>query len=314
MKQTKRKRNYSNDKNKRKKFFEDRSNILFLYYIFYFLVLVITNNSNKSIFEDLSNELIYEMFDFLDDYHIYKAFFDLNKRFENLLIHSILPIKINILSLSKSNFQDYYSDIIELNKHRITSLHLSDLFIIDIILSPPCNISKFIRLETLILDHIEAKHLENVLKYAFSLPNLFSLIINPIDSIFKNLSQIYHQIFRLPVLKYCKISSYTTNYSKFLPNTTNQSSPIEHLVIDSIDFDKFDIILSYVPQLRHLSLRCLDGAFSERTELSAIRLNYLTHISIECHMIYFIQFEKLIKDCFNQVQVLRITARDGRCQ
>jgi hypothetical protein len=37
----------------------------------------------------------------------------------------------------------------------------------------------------------------------------------------------------------------------------------------------------------------------------------LIHISIDLHIIYFTQFEKIIKDCFNQLQVLRIiTARD----
>jgi hypothetical protein len=66
-----------------------------------------------------------------------------------------------------------------------------------------------------------------------------------------------------------------------------------------------------VPQLRHFSLHSLDGAFAERTELSQILLNHLIHVSIDLNMIYFTQFEKIIKDCFNQLQVLRIiTARD----
>jgi hypothetical protein len=117
-------------------------------------------------------------------YHIYEAFFDLNKRFKKLFLDSNFPIKINILSMSKSKFQRYYFNMILSNKYRIISLHLSDLFIVDVLLFPAQNISKFLRLGTLILDNIELKQLENILNFAFSLPNLYSLIVHPIDFVY----------------------------------------------------------------------------------------------------------------------------------
>jgi hypothetical protein len=165
--------------------------------------------------------------------------------------------------MSKSKFEEYYSDMIKPNQHRITSLRLSDLLIVQMILSPPRVISKFLRLETLILDHIESKHLENVLQYAFSLPNLSALTIDCVDYV-DDPTNIYHQIFRLCRLKYCQISGLTMGNSKLLPNVNNQYSPIEYLVMkNSVYFDYLDILLSYVPQLRHFSLHCLDGAFAK---------------------------------------------------
>ncbi|CAF4602546.1 unnamed protein product [Rotaria sp. Silwood2] len=55
-------------------------------------------------FEDISNDLIYEIFEFLNGYDLYEAFSNLNSRFENLLIHSTLPIKIDMSLMSKSTF------------------------------------------------------------------------------------------------------------------------------------------------------------------------------------------------------------------
>jgi hypothetical protein len=240
-------------------------------------------------------------------YYIYQSFFHLNKRFEKLLTNSILPISINILCMSKSNFQDYHSDMIVPNKHRIISLHLSDVFFIDMILSPPRILSKFLRLETLILDNIKVKHLENILNHALSLPNLYSLVIKPVDYC-ENSNNVYRQIFRLPVLKYCKISLSTSSVLEWLSIGDDEYSPIEHLVIDdTVYFDTLDHLLSYVPQLRKLSIQCLHGYLSTRTELSAIKLNHLTHLSLDFHSIFFDQFEKLIKEFFIHVQVLHIS-------
>ncbi|CAF4165572.1 unnamed protein product, partial [Rotaria sordida] len=65
-------------------------------------------NSNKYLLEDLANEILYEIFEYLDSYDIYKGFYNLNKRFQNLAINSNVLTKINISTISKSNFEDYY--------------------------------------------------------------------------------------------------------------------------------------------------------------------------------------------------------------
>ena len=85
----------------------------------------------KTCFEDLSNDLMYEIFDYLNEYEIYESFYDLNQRFKNLLIKSNFPIKIKFPCISKLDFNHYYHRIILRNKHRIILFHLTNPFILD---------------------------------------------------------------------------------------------------------------------------------------------------------------------------------------
>ena len=198
--------------------------------------------------------------------------------------------------------------MITVNQHRITSLHLSDVFIIERFFSPAQTICQLMRLETLNLDHIESNHLEKILEYAVSLPKLCSLTIHPINYV-ENSHEIFSQIFRLSHLKFCKITGHRMSDCRMSLNTNDEFSPIECLVIDnSLEFDYFDYFLSYVPQLRYFSLATLDGVYSERTELNPIRLNYLRYLSIDLHQVYFNQFEHLIKNTFHHVEEFYLTA------
>ncbi|CAF1559813.1 unnamed protein product, partial [Rotaria sordida] len=114
-------------------------------------------------FQDLSNEVLCDVFEYLDMYDIYQGFFNLNNRFYCLLINSCLPLKINGSNISKSKLRSYHNDIIIPNQHRINIIRLSNPCIIDIFFSPEHFIVQFIRLETLILENIKSKYLENIL-------------------------------------------------------------------------------------------------------------------------------------------------------
>ncbi|CAF1091440.1 unnamed protein product [Rotaria sordida] len=154
--------------------------------------------------EDLSNEIFYEIFDFLDFLYIYEAFSNLNIRFQNL-ISSILSIKMKLSSISKSTFQCYYTQIIIPYQYKIKSLHLTNPFINEILFSSNSIELKFIRLETLILDKITYEYLGKLLNHLISFPYLSSLVIICVDFV-PNQNIFYCQIFRLPILKYCNLS------------------------------------------------------------------------------------------------------------
>ncbi|CAF1472907.1 unnamed protein product [Adineta steineri] len=270
------------------------------------------NLSTKSIsyFEDLCNEIIYEIFEYFDFDYIYETFLNLNQRFVNLIINSNLPIKINISSVSKPNFQRYYTNMIIPYRQRIKSLRITNSFAADIILSSQDNISSLIRLETLVFTNISPSYIRN-LQYLINLPKLSSLTITNDGYTKTEETEFCHQIFQLPVLKYCNIllgMDYTLLVSS-LPFATNKYSLIEDLVIKNyIPLDTLYTILSYTPHIRRLSLSYLVEPEKRQNMTFSITLNNLTYISLKLTSFDFHHFELLAKDLFHNLQVLRLYA------
>ncbi|CAF3309914.1 unnamed protein product [Rotaria socialis] len=125
------------------------------------------------LFENLSNEIVYDIFEYLDAYHVYQAFYNLNKRFRNILMLSSFPIKLNTSNISKSSFHNYYEQFIVPSEHRISSMYLSNPYIADLILPASENIVLFSQLKTLVIENIDLEYLENMLEHLAALSKLF---------------------------------------------------------------------------------------------------------------------------------------------
>ncbi|CAF4292377.1 unnamed protein product, partial [Rotaria sordida] len=187
--------------------------------------------------ENLSDELFYEIFDYLNGCEIDNAFSNLNYRFHQLINSSSLLFKIRLGYYSRANeiFMNNYKRILLLNKNQILSIHLwisentnqiISLFNID---------SSFNCLESLMFNSIEPDVLISVLPKLTCLPRLFSLTIGT-WSIQNDLGDIYRLIFNLKKLKYIKFTSMDSNDYDIiisLPIVTNeQISSIEYLNIN----------------------------------------------------------------------------------
>lgn len=143
--------------------------------------------------EDLSNELFYEIFQYLDTIDVYKGFNSLNERLQNLLYKSTIPLEISLSLISKSNFEQYNRQFLIPNRRRIRSLYVSNLFLIDSIFVPIKAASSFLRLQRLIFDGVKPKYFSRLFYYLATLPNLSTLILLSIDY----LDDLFEFIFRL---------------------------------------------------------------------------------------------------------------------
>ncbi|CAF1454375.1 unnamed protein product [Adineta ricciae] len=197
-------------------------------------------------FEHLANELIYEIFDYLDVHDLHQSFFSLNARLRHLCLHANLSLRIGMASSSKTTFERYFDDIIVHHQHQIRSLYLYNPFVIDYFTLSQCS-----QLETLALGNIGWERLEILLTTLVSVSSVLSLSMCIGDG--RVQTTIYSLIFQFPALKYCKLNFQTNSPLNSLSVSTNSTSPIERLIIiDNYSFDDINMILPYVPKLRYL--------------------------------------------------------------
>lgn len=261
--------------------------------------------------EDLSNELIYEIFDYLDTFELFNIFSNLNQRFRNLLFHSNLPLKCYSSSSFQQSFENICLEIIKTNKHRILSFHLSNrtefiqfftLYTID---------SSFNRLQSLTLHAIKFDETLLLLPTITILPQLFSLKIS-LDDTVNDAQKIYRLIFRLPVLKYNKLSARRiVLQDSILIFNVEQFSSIEQLVIDHpCTLHLLYSILFHTQKLSRLTCECLlDTDFYSLLE-NSLRIFNLTFCSIRTCYLTFDKFEIFIKKISSQLRVLHLTPYD----
>jgi hypothetical protein len=130
-----------------------------------------------------------------------------------------------------------------------------------------------------------------------------------LDRTLDDLNEIYRLIFRLPKLKYNKISaSQLVLQDSISINANEQSKSIEHLVIDHpCTLSILHNILFHTPNLRRLNCENL-FQFNESlpTEIP-LRLFKLTHCSIRLSSLKFDQLEIFIKNLSGQLRVLHLS-------
>ena len=254
----------------------------------------------------MPNELISEIFGYLDSYQAFHSFYDLNIRFRNILIPSNHPIRIHISSVSKPAFEYYLTQVILPNTNRIQSFRLSNPFVTDMIVPLRLFMKYMTRLETLVIHNIESYCIESIVHLLVSLPVLSTLIITSINEI-KGQNDLYQKIFRLPALKYCQLSVETLEWSKPLSTTKNQLSPIEHLNIKhKVSLDQLDSLLFYTPQLCRLSVNCLKLGDNSPSSSSSLSMSLLTHVSLKTDPVPFDDFELLATKYFRLLRSLRL--------
>jgi hypothetical protein len=109
---------------------------------------------------------------------------------------------------------------------------------------------------------------------------------------------------------YCKLSLEGDAESEPLTMATGEVSPIKHLVVTkTVHLNELPALLSYVPQLRRLSLHSLDVSHNKKTNSPSMMLNYLTHVSLDMKSVTFDQLESIIIKLSPQLKMLNISTQ-----
>ena len=246
--------------------------------------------------EDLSNELLYEIFDYGDFCHMYDIFVNLNSRFRSLLTQRSVLLNINFPLKSKSVYERQCEEIIEPNITQIGWLKITKYFL-DFF-----PIDRFSSLKTLIAQHIPPDRIIALLQQLKSLPNFYNLSLESSDY-FQDLNIIYLSLFQLTQLKYCQFKYPHGGDRVPLALAVHPCQILEHLIIDGYcRLDQLVAILSYLPRLKHLSCDQLYGADYDEMKTS---MNLIT-IRLKLHALAFNNLKLFLVNVSSRLRVLRI--------
>ena len=274
-------------------------------FVFFFRSAAIESSTR---FEDLSNEIIYEIFEYLDFFYLYQIFSNLNSRYHDLIRHSTVPIKLILSPMSYRTFQNFSKDFLITYQHRIHSIHSTNPFLFDLSPSPFRYLFQFYQLQTLLLEQFDSKHLKTLLSQLALLPRLMCLTVKPLNAIAQQ-DHVYRQIFRLPALIYCQVfSSSEPGIRQSLSIHRSQYTRIEHLIMSHpCSLGDLLLILTYVPQLRRLSCQITQQPIISQQHFPSIVLSQWTHLSFKFITAPFTELEMFFTKISHEIQVFRLS-------
>ncbi|CAF1307481.1 unnamed protein product [Adineta steineri] len=259
--------------------------------------------------ENLSNEIFYEIFDYLDGCDVYHAFLNLNQRFQQLVKSSSYLLKIKFrFRMSKKQHMNKWKQFIILNKQQIFSIDVCPPSGMDRLCTEFTINSTFSRLESLVLWEIHSDQIMSLLIELPFVPRLFSLTIERLDHL-EDLTNIYQMVFTLPLLKYFKFTIYYVDTSISLsPATLKQFSTIEYMHIHHpCTFEQLSNIVSYTPHLCQLDFSNTYEIDSIYETILPLTLSNLTYLRICISSLFFDEFEIFIRRIDSKLKVLCVT-------
>ncbi|CAF1052724.1 unnamed protein product [Adineta ricciae] len=257
--------------------------------------------------EYLSNELFLEIFDYLDAYHIWKAFTNLNKRFQDLLSSSSLRLKVIMKSNDQSPGCDDQVNCIVQHKHQLASLSLYDSTFIDQFFQTITCGSFFQRLESVVLENLKPRDLLPILLKLIRVPRLSLLMLTVCNgNAIPDFSNAYRLILGLPMIQYIKLRYLGPTPLLLLRNISDQYSTLKRLNLDhTCQSADLVYLLSYTPCLSHLRCRTLKPS-QQMNEKLAVSVPYLTYLFLEECDLHFYELEIFIKKLASQLRTFRI--------
>ncbi|CAF0850161.1 unnamed protein product [Adineta steineri] len=208
--------------------------------------------------ESLPNELLLELFGYIDGVNLICGFYYLNSRFNNLLLLYHKNIHFDFRNISKPLFNIICQQCLSTFIDQITSIKLSDDLntrnISNHFISYGFHLNQFKHLKFLSLYSINSiDKLISPTSQALHLPNLTHLNLIKC-SIFTNSnthSSFLNHIWSLPKLTHCKLDG-NNSIEQYLLNISTISFSIKNLFIEDClcDSQTLFYLLKYTPNLR----------------------------------------------------------------
>ncbi|CAF4886877.1 unnamed protein product [Rotaria sp. Silwood1] len=226
-------------------------------------------------FESLANELLLDLFEFLDTTYLIRAFFGLNSRFDHLLYIHFQTNQFSFQSISKEDFHIICQQHLPLLIDKIISLRLSNEEtpnLSELILLQGFTLNQFIHLQTLSLHYI--KSLDTLVKITFQCRYLFHLthleiINNEYGERYIRIFNLFDNIWNIPNLTHCNLNGIQKELT-VPPRITSIAPYIKYLSIKNIkcNLQFLSGLFEYTPNLQYLCSTIRSYSVSEHLEYS----------------------------------------------
>ncbi len=216
--------------------------------------------------ELLPNELLLQLFKFLETSELLNVFCCCNDRFNRLLLEHFSKFGLNFRSTHKRYFDFMCQQALLSIVSEIPALGLSDddeaPYQSRAFMAHGLTLNEFISLKSLSIYEIRSGNTLNVFLNGLSaLSNLtkLKLIRCSIKNIQPTCRFILNEIWRLPKLALLHFDV-TFRHDRYLANITTSSSSIKHLTIKGVSCPPFELskLFQYTPNLEYISLDSKD--------------------------------------------------------
>jgi len=226
--------------------------------------------------ELLANEIILDLFEYLDAINLLRAFYGLNDRFDQLLLIKHQRYYLDFCSISKRDFeifcQEYFSSI----NDRIISLHFSDddetPNLPQIFFSSGYHINQFIHLKSLSIDYIYSFDLLNQIQIISQCHELaylthLKIIINNNPGLEDDFRNFINNIWSLPKLSRCYLDI-TYRYTTWPLDISIISQSIKHLSLKNLSYtsDSLFHLFKYTPNLQRLYIGNISASNDQQVQ------------------------------------------------
>ena len=231
-------------------------------------------------FESLANELVLDIFEYLDTAHLFRAFAKLNLRFIQLLYQHCRIHQFNLQFLGKKDFESLLQPHLPILSEQIISLCLSNDETPDLpefLLSRGFILNRFLRLQSLSLYNIHSlQTLNQIIDQCQSLLHFthLNIIKQNKGRAHENVINLLNNIWSLSKLIYCNLNGIIHTNETSLSQISVTSSSIEHLFIENISCNSTDLshLLEHTPNLQRLHTTLYSYLPKDHLTSSAIKM------------------------------------------
>lgn len=258
--------------------------------------------------EHLSNEVFYEIFDYLDVFTLYEAFRPLNSRLKNLCDSSHVFYHLDFCHSYKFQLRNFSRLISERLSSRIRSIRFSNYLQLEAFLSSTVHLSNFDKLRFFNVDFIREDQINAVLDFCARSTSLERLFLRSTETL-KSTTETFRSILALKSLKVVHLSSNFNLFRSYHEIIIEPNTSIEKVTFaGTLNLDDLLKFLSLTPNVKTV---CCDIT----TQYSSLvwmpyKLEKLNHLRIKVRRTSFDEFENLMSTFATNLEYLDFSAEN----